>query len=629
MASQEQLNAVLAALLAANVIATPPPQFLVAAIDANLDPAAIVAAVQEGGVPALIAATEAATGAAAEAAAQVLTDAQDRPVGPRTIAPTDAQDRPITGAPPPAQVAPPGGPAATRSSEDIAEDIASLEFEHGRFDPDTNTFADGTQIEITEGGDILPAFAPAVSRGFSPGAGNTILQPGETLVGPNGETLRALPADPTFGQTFQNERTGEVFRVQNGQLVPVPELGGFPGIDPATTAAEQVRQFGITQQGLNQRNALANAPGFLNAATAINQQQQSILNSGGDVVLRRFLAAGEQPPAGLQTFNQADQLRGFNLPGLLNQFGGLTQSLGFGAPGAGFGAPAPAAPVPAGGTGGTSGVGTQGTGFSPEVQAVIDKAAQDAAIANALAASQAEADAAAGANAAVVPTPPPPLAPPPQQRPIGLEEAAQLSFLAKGGTSDDMAIVGEAGPELAMALPGGGFRVIPLDAERLPKGIKKAQFGGVFGQRPIGDISEPTDKFTRQGVTGVRGNLRNQLTLQSPRSFTGAILQDEGSNLPPDVTQEELQGFARETAFPNVRRVFQQGRAPQADRFSFPLPTLRGFSRLSADELANAETALRLGAFGGTPTTKVDVGRAVRERFLPSQGRGRARLAGF
>ncbi|KKM94393.1 hypothetical protein LCGC14_1198860, partial [marine sediment metagenome] len=117
MASQEQLNAVLAALLAAGVIATPPPQFLVAAIDANLDPAAIVAAVQEGGVPALIAATEAAEGAAATEAAQVLTDSQDRPVGPRTIAPTDAQDRPIAGAPPPQQLAPAGGAA---SNEDIA-----------------------------------------------------------------------------------------------------------------------------------------------------------------------------------------------------------------------------------------------------------------------------------------------------------------------------------------------------------------------------------------------------------------------------------------------------------------------------------------------------------------------------
>ena len=420
-------------------------------------------------------------------------------------------------------------------------------------------------------------------RGFappSPGAGNTILQPGQTLVGPNGETLRALPPDPQFGQTFQNERTGEVFRTQNGQLVPVPELTGFAGIAPERSFQEQARQFGITQQGLNQRNALSNAPGFLNAATAINQQQQSILNSGGDVVLRRFLAAGEQPPAGLQTFNQADQLRGFNLPGLLNQFGGLTQSLGFGAPGAGFGAPPPA-PAPT--------AAPAGGGFPPEVQSVIDKAARDAAITNALAASQAEFDAAAAPAPAPIAAPTTAPAPAPTTFATTFEEDPEFQRLfaegfpgfAHGGFSDDVAVVGEKGPELVSAMPGGGFAVIPFEGKP-PKGVKRAQFGGLFG-------------------------------------FPQA----------PDVSQTELQGFARETAFPNVRRVFQQGLAPRADQFSFALPTFRGLQGLSPDDRANAETALRLGAFGGKGTTFTDVEAAVRERFLPSQGRGRARLAGF
>ncbi|KKK89921.1 hypothetical protein LCGC14_2728260, partial [marine sediment metagenome] len=262
---------------------------------------------------------------------------------------------------------------------------------------------------------------------------------------------------------------------------------------------------------------------------------------------------------------------------------------------------------------------------------------------------------------------------------------------AKGGATDDMAIVGESGPELAMALPGGGFRVVPLDPNRLPKGIKKAQFGGVFGaqspQLPETDrfgqpqlqpqfpdttgvsrtnVSlQPAGGFTQGGgglfgasdggLTPLPGISDPRLTpdtggfgiepslgelVADPRQVlleraaaagidTGFNVSGGGLPVPPDVTQGQLQGFARETAFPNVRRVFQQGLAPRGDRFSFALPTFRGLSGLSADDRANAETALRLGAFGGQPTTFTDVERAVRERFLPSQGRGRARLAGF
>jgi len=221
---------------------------------------------------------------------------------------------------------------------------------------------------------------------------------------------------------------------------------------------------------------------------------------------------------------------------------------------------------------------------------------------------------------------------------------------AKGGETDDMAIVGEGGPELAMALPGGGFRVVPLDAKRLPKGIKKAQFGGVFGSAPLPGIQDPrlspdTSGFgidpalggLASGTTGSIGNVstggvdrRREELLQAAGIPQFSSLAGAGQTLPapPDVTQEQLQGFAQETLFPNVRSVFGGG-AGRPQGFSFALPTFRGLSSLSADDRANAETALRLGAIGGRPTTLTDVEASVRNRFLPQQGRGGARVAGF
>ncbi|KKK67816.1 hypothetical protein LCGC14_2950290, partial [marine sediment metagenome] len=290
----------------------------------------------------------------------------------------------------------------------------------------------------------------------------------------------------------------EVFRVENGQLVPVPELGGFPGIDPAVTAAEQVRQFGVTQAGLNRRNVLSTTPGFLTAANQIRETQRQILSSGGDVVLRRFGAAGEPPPPGIQTFTQADQLRGFNVPSLLNQFSGFAGTLGFG----GQTATAPSTVVDSrfvGGPAGPDGLTDAERQARIDAALAVSQAEADAAAAAAAAPAATAAPAAAGASPAaaspaIIPDTTLPGAPNPDD-PLAV---GSLPRFAHGGqTRGNQAIVGEStdgqpNPELVNVVPDGrgGFTldVRPLDQLRAGGrgGFNRPSRGGLSRQPLLG-----------------------------------------------------------------------------------------------------------------------------------------------
>lgn len=67
-----------------------------------------------------------------------------------------------------------------------------------------------------------------------------------------------------------------------------------------------------------------------------------------------------------------------------------------------------------------------------------------------------------------------------------------IPSMAHGGVSDGVALVGDQGPEIVKALPGGGFEVIPIDGPA-PAGIPKASHGGRFGTGGTG-FAQPGDQ---------------------------------------------------------------------------------------------------------------------------------------
>jgi hypothetical protein len=243
---------------------------------------------------------------------------------------------------------------------------------------------------------------------------------------------------------------------------------------------------------------------------------------------------------------------------------------------------------------------------------------------------------------------------------------------ARGGvTNSSVAIVGDStdgrpNPEAVVDIPGFGFAVAPVedrgsrgfDIGDVRRGFAAAPTFrglsttsptdiansttppglGVAARRRSLSASAPSDverAVRDRFLPGIQGRREPQI----PRAQDGGLFSSFNDLLPgaiggftgftqPDVTQGQLQGFARETLFPNVRRVFGGGFA-RPDSFGFAVPTLRGLSRLSQDDIENADTALRLGALGGKPTTFADVARAAANRFLPAPTRGRARVQGF
>lgn len=80
--------------------------------------------------------------------------------------------------------------------------------------------------------------------------------------------------------------------------------------------------------------------------------------------------------------------------------------------------------------------------------------------------------------------------------------------LEQGGIVDQLfgpatAIVGDSSDnqenqELAMALPGGKLVVIPLKGKKAPKGVKKAETGGVFGAPTPATTADPARAFLDQ-----------------------------------------------------------------------------------------------------------------------------------
>ena len=139
----------------------------------------------------------------------------------------------------------------------------------------------------------------------------------------------------------------------------------------------RVGQADVRQRGVESAGTLAS--GLLSQIAALGADP-------GNFVEREFITRGLLPPGTPQSIpisglinDIIEQLRsGSAISDIFNQ-----QT-----------APTAETAAPQTGTGGTSGVGAQGTGFPPEAQAVLDAAVKDAATANAAGAAQTGADAA-------------------------------------------------------------------------------------------------------------------------------------------------------------------------------------------------------------------------------------------
>jgi hypothetical protein len=175
----------------------------------------------------------------------------------------------------------------------------------------------------------------------------------------------------------------------------------------------------------------------------------------------------------------------------------------------------------------------------------------------------------------------------------GAGVTSEETTLEHGGFAN-RAIVGDSSdgkenPELVEALPGGGFRVTPVDKKRISKRVSRAQDGGTFGD--LGLLG------TLPGVPEI-----------------GTVTQDQ--------IQESALGVAQGTGFGDIFA----GQRPAPLQFGhvgggFKLPTAIGLGSLTPDE----RTAF--GSLLATRNTSLgDVETAVRQRFARPNTRPLATL---
>jgi len=165
-----------------------------------------------------------------------------------------------------------------------------------------------------------------------------------------------------------------------------------------------------------------------------------------------------------------------------------------------------------------------------------------------------------------------------------LEHGGFANRAIVGDSSD-----GKENPELVEALPGGGFRVTPVDKKRISKRVSRAQDGGTFGD------------------LGLLGTLPGVPEIDT-------VTQDQ--------IQESALGVAQGTGFGDIFA----GQRPAPLQFGhvgggFKLPTAIGLGSLTPDE----RTAF--GSLLATRNTSLgDVETAVRQRFARPNTRPLATL---
>jgi len=175
----------------------------------------------------------------------------------------------------------------------------------------------------------------------------------------------------------------------------------------------------------------------------------------------------------------------------------------------------------------------------------------------------------------------------------GAGVTSEETTLEHGGFAN-RAIVGDSSdgkenPELVEALPGGGFRVTPVDKKRISKRVSRAQDGGTFGD------------------LGLLGTLPGVPEIDT-------VTQDQ--------IQESALGVAQGTGFGDIFA----GQRPTPLQFGhvgggFKLPTAIGLGSLTPDE----RTAF--GSLLATRNTSLgDVETAVRQRFARPNTRPLATL---
>ena len=491
-------------------------------------------------------------------------------------------DAGTVGAPTPAQAAASIEEADTRAADNAAFAINELEQTHGAFDPNTNTFADGTQVTITDDGRLLPVFdSEEGAGGVSPGG-----------------------VSPDVAAQIQsaNQRAG----LAAGQ-------GGFSSLVGALAP--------LTQAG-----------------TAANRLQADILARPADFATRALQIRGGTPDFAETT--QAD---------LINRLGGFMRAIneqlaGFQQrPVTGFGISGPPV-VPPPATASRTTVPSDGTsewdaegqrdimeqraagaydGIPSWARAdwMIPRTPAEIAAAEAAAFDQEQRDREEASRPPFVATSPvvtPDIFNTAETPGISTEDffrqhAAMFpvdtpesiygrqgagvtneeTTLEHGGFAN-RAIVGDSSdgkenPELVEALPGGGFRVTPVDKKRISKRVSRAQDGGTFGD--LGLLG------TLPGVPEI-----------------GTVTQDQ--------IQESALGVAQGTGFGDIFA----GQRPAPLQFGhvgggFKLPTAIGLGSLTPDE----RTAF--GSLLATRNTSLgDVETAVRQRFARPNTRPLATL---
>jgi len=361
----------------------------------------------------------------------------------------------------------------------------------------------------------------------------------------------------------------------------------------------------LGEEGANRRAALQagvqgfeTAAGFIPTPLELSEFERKTLTSPADFAWRAANERGEPSPFSQVT--QADIINHFH-----NLVGGFQGALEDFDPAASFNpsVSAPAVSAPAAGVAPSAPAAGASTNAADAAYDARIKAANDAAIA-ALAQAGIGQMGAGGINS---------------QNPI--TRAFQSGF-AGGGQ-----------PGAAPAGPSGDANIDPITRAyqsgfAAPAGMPSARGGGIFGEPVEVHDNEVVAPIAGGGFAVIpmeKGDLKPRKSAQQGGVFGFEnFFNVPGVSAQPNLTQQQIQKFAREFSPPGVRDVFT-GQQPAGLRFpisDFQLPSPQLLGALEPEERTAFNT--RIGIEGFSPGA---VEHSIRQRFGGTRQRPRARQA--